>query len=95
MEEQAYKVYKGLQKPNVMFGLKGQNITLGLATVLGALVTVLASYFIGLGMMYGLGLSLIPLGIGAYKIKYKMDHGLYNKRKHKGVVITRMLMSRL
>jgi len=78
-----------------MFGLKGQNITLGLATVLGMLITVLVSYFIGLGMMYGLGLSLIPLGIGSYKIKYKMDHGLHDKKKHKGVVITRMLMSRL
>lgn len=37
-EYQSYNVYRGLQKPLIMFGLKGQNILWGAGTFFAILV---------------------------------------------------------
>lgn len=95
MNNETYRIYKGLQKPNVMLGLKGPNITWALGMAVAVLVTVLIFFFLNLGLLAGIGAALIPLGYGGYKIKYKMDHGLYDKKKHTGVLIVKNLTTKM
>ncbi len=89
--EQEYNVYKGLQKPFCLFGLKGINVTYGCVGFGGGLVLFLAGYFLS-GFLLGMLLCLLCLCYCGYKISYHIQNGLHNKEKYPGVWVVKNLV---
>ena len=92
MENKEYNVYRGLQKPIVLYGLKGSIIgwTIGTFAAVCISFITLSSFA---GMVTALIGSLIPACIGGYKVWHKTTYGLHDKKRHKGVIIVRRSMS--
>ena len=91
MEYNSYNIYRGLQRPFKLFGLKGINIAWGFG---GGLVS-----FISFALFYwlvGLGGALVSMaaviGFCAYKINYHLKYGLHNKNKMHGIWIAKNLI---
>ena len=80
-----YKIYRGLKKPLLLFGLKDRFIYQALgAGAIGLLLAVLLSTLFGiLGMLLGLA-----LGAGLIALVYKRQdsHGLYPKTRSKNTL---------
>ncbi len=94
MENREYNVYKGLQKPIVLFGLKGSNIAWAAGTIAAvAIVFILASSMTG--TVPSILAALVPAAVGGYKINYKAKNGLHEKKRHKGVILVRKTISPL
>lgn len=91
MEYYSYNVYRGLQKPLILFGMKGQNIFWAAGTWLGALIMVGIglSFF---GFLIGLLMGISVMGFGAYRINKNIKKGLHNRKEYKGIwVITNLI----
>ena len=89
--EQEYQVYKGLQKPFTLFGLKGINVMWGAVGAGGGLVAFVIAYMIG-GLIVGLlGLAAVA-GFSIYKINFHLKYGLHNKDWMKGEWIVKSMI---
>lgn len=89
--EKEYKMYRGLQKPLVMFGLKGSSIGIGL----GSVGVVIIFLILGISMFsvgVGLIMALIPGIIGYSKLRRNSVEGLHRKRKYPGVWVVKQLI---
>ena len=90
-EYQSYNVYRGLQKPLIMFGLKGQNILWGAGTFFAILVSVgICLSFFGFFIALLVGASV--LGFGIYRINKNIKKGLHNRKEYKGTWIVTNLI---
>lgn len=87
----SYNLYRGLQKPFSLFGLKGINIVYGGVAVGGGIVLFIIGYFIG-GFIVGLVLTLLLVSHCAFKIHFHMNNGLHIKDKYEGVWIVKHLI---
>lgn len=94
MEERSFNVYKGLQKPIVLYGLKGENIAWALGTFAVTMVMFIALSSLA-GTVPAIAGSLLPAVYGGYKVWHKMTYGLHDKKRHKGVLIVKRSMSSL
>lgn len=86
MEKEQYpsfEVFRGLQKPLVMFGLKGVNIVWGAGTFLGTLIMILIGFVVA-NLVVGIFLGLGPLAYGVYRIIRNMRKGLQPRKEYKG-----------
>ena len=81
-----YPVFKGLQRPLEIMGLKGRYITWAAVTV-GAAILVFIACYIASGFLLALACLTVILGIGGATIFIKQHFGLYSKKIHKGVFI--------
>ena len=94
MRQESYRVYKGLQKPIVLLGLKGPCITWALGSFGAAIVIFIAGFLIT-GAMTGIMMACIPLSFGIYKVMYKMKNGLHEKKRHKDILVVQNLIKRV
>ena len=84
-----YPVYKGLQLPLEFMGIRGRFILIAAVTFGVSFLGFIAGYVLfGLGI-FGLGISLLILGVsaggGLLTIYMKQKKGLHSKRRDKGV----------
>ncbi|MCK9235132.1 MAG: DUF4133 domain-containing protein [Weeksellaceae bacterium] len=77
----AYRVFKGLQKPLVFFGLKDKYIYYSAGAALGSLLlgAILSSIFGVLALLFAVG---IGGAIISFIFKIQDKKGLYNKTKN-------------
>ena len=79
-----YPVYKGLQLPLEFMGIRGRFILIAAATFGVSFLGFIAGY-----VLFGLGISLLILGVsaggGLLTIYMKQKKGLHSKRRDKGV----------
>lgn len=92
MAEKSYKVYRGLQKPFSLFGLKGVNVIWGAVGVIGSILLFFIVKIIFGNFLIGLLTALILAGFCAYKIFYHMKYGLRSKKWHKGIWMVKNLV---
>lgn len=90
-EYPAFNVYRGLQKPLVLFGMKGQNIYWGAGTFLTTLIAIGVGFAVS-GFLVGLIMGCVSAGIGYYKINKNIKKGLHNRKEMKGVWIVKNLI---
>jgi hypothetical protein len=90
-EYPTFNVYRGLQKPLILFGMKGQNIYWGAGTFLTTVIAVGIglSFF---GFLVGLIMGCGTAGIGAYKISQNIKKGLHNRKEMKGIWVVKNLV---
>lgn len=91
MVEEEYNMYRGLQKPLVMFGLKGTNIGIAAGTIVGVFLGIA----IGAGMssfLLAVVLAAVPALIGASKLSRNSKEGLRRKKKYPGVWVVKHLI---
>ena len=89
--EQEYQVYKGLQKPFTLFGLRGVNVVWGAIAAGGGLILFAIIYMIG-GLILGLLAAGALISFAAYKINFHLKYGLHNKDWMKGEwIVTSMI----
>lgn len=81
--EQEYHVYRGLQKPFTLFGLRGINVVWGAVAAIGGMILFAIVYMIA-GLLPGLGAMGLLIGFCVYKINYHIKYGLHNKDLMKG-----------
>lgn len=85
------EIYRGLQKPFCLFGLRGINVLWGLV---GGLVSILL--FIATYIMIGLLPAVLVFGTSGgycgYKINYHLKNGLHNKKRMKGIWMAKNLI---
>ena len=93
MEEnfKEYNLYRGLQKPFSLFGLKGINVIYGGVAVGGGMVLFIIGYFIA-GFFGGLIPALLLMAYCGFKIHFHLNNGLYVKEKYEGVWIVKHLI---
>lgn len=86
-----YNMYRGLQRPLVLFGLKGVNIVWGAGTFIGALIgmAIGLSFF---GFLTGLLIAAAIGGYGYHRIRRNIQRGLHSKKEYKGVWIVKNLI---
>lgn len=81
-----YPVFKGLQKPLELFGLKGRYVVWGALTIGGALLVFMFGYML-FGFLVSLIIALIILAYGGIMIGLKQRKGLHSKKVRKGIFI--------
>ena len=81
--EQEFKVYRGLQRPFRLFGLKGINIAWGFGGGLVSFVLFGIGFMVA-GMPLAIPVLLVCGGFCVYKILYHNKYGLHNKDLMKG-----------
>ena len=81
-----YNVYKGLQKPFALFGLKGINVVWGAVASIGGMILFAIVYILA-GLIPGLLAMGALIGFCVYKINFHLKYGLHNKDWMKGVWI--------
>lgn len=81
--EQEFHVYRGLQKPFTLFGLRGINVVWGAVASIGGMILFAITYMIG-GFIVGLLAAGSLIGFCVYKINYHIKYGLHNKDLMKG-----------
>lgn len=93
MEEdyKTYNLYRGLQKPFSLFGLKGINVIYGGVAIGGGMALFVIGYFIG-GFIFGLAAALLVIVYCGFKIHFHMNNGLHMKDKYEGVWIVKHLI---
>lgn len=91
MEYPSYNIYRGLQRPFNLFGLKGINIAWGVGGGLGGLITFAMFYWF-FGFFGGLVAASILIGFCVYKINFHIKNGLHNKSKMKGIWVAKNLI---
>lgn len=91
MAEQEYNMYRGLQKPLVMFGLKGANIGIAAVTLTTVMLCILAGSSMS-SIFLGLGLAIVPALIGASKLSRNFREGLHRKKKYPGVWVVKHII---
>ena len=93
MNHNGYPVFKGLQKPLELMGIRGRFLTLAAAAI-GVSFVGFIVFSIALGKLAGLIAMLILAVVGLVTIYVKQRGGLHNKRRHKGVFIYRNIYKR-
>lgn len=91
MEYKSYNIYRGLQRPFNLFGLKGINIAWGAGGGLVGFIAFAVSY-ITLGFFMALLITACVAGFCIYKINYHNTYGLHNKNRMKGIWIAKNLI---
>lgn len=86
-----YNIYRGLQRPFSLFGLKGINIVWGVTGVGGGFLGYIVFYYL-FGFLWAMILTVLIIGFCGYKINYHMKNGLYNKKKMPGIWICKNLI---
>lgn len=81
--EKEFALYKGLQKPFVLFGLRGINVIWGAVGALGGLIGFAVVYTVA-GLLLGLLTLAAIVGFAVYKINFHFKYGLHNKDWMKG-----------
>ena len=81
-----YPVFKGLQRPLEIMGLKGRYITWAAITVGVAIVVFILCYIFS-GFVLAIICLTVILGIGCMTIFIKQHFGLYSKKVLKGIFI--------
>lgn len=89
--EPTFIVYRGLQKPFEIFGLRGINVYWGAGAAGGGLIFFGIGYFVS-GLVLGLILAVFPMGFCINKIRFHLKYGLHNKKKMEGVWVVRNLV---
>lgn len=90
-KEKDFKIYRGLQKPFCLFGLKGINVVWGAVGAIGGILAI-AIGMIAINLIVGLILGCAVAGYAVYKIRYHMIYGLQDKDRMKGVRIVKNLI---
>lgn len=86
MQENNYKIYKGLQKPLVFKGFKGKFIYwavggCGISILVGGIIAATVSNIIGTILILILGAGTLMF------VTSKQKHGLYDRQKKYGIFI--------
>lgn len=81
--EQEYHVYRGLQKPFALFGLRGINVVWGAVAAIGGMILFAIFYLLG-GFILGLLAAGGLIGFCVYKINFHIKYGLHDKDLMKG-----------
>ena len=81
-----YPVFKGLQRPLEIMGLKGRYITWAAVTIGAAIIVFIVCYIIS-GFLLAITFLTIVLGIGGVTIFVKQHFGLYSKKIYKGIFV--------
>lgn len=90
-EYPAFNVYRGLQKPLIIFGMKGQNIYWCAGTFFVTLIAVGVGMSLS-GFLAGLIFGCITVGVGAYKVSKNIKRGMHNRKEMKGVWIVKNIV---
>lgn len=90
-KEIEFKVYRGLQRPFRLFGLKGINIAWGFGGGLASFVLFGVGFMLG-GMPVGIPLLLLSGGFCVYKIMYHNKYGLHDKDLMRGTWFVKNLI---
>lgn len=85
-----YRVYRGLQKPLVMFGMRGRYIYWAAGTIGGAILAFFACYILS-GFLLALIVTAVILAVGGGLIAVKQHNGLHSKKAPKGIFIVAKL----
>ena len=89
--EKEFTLYRGLQKPYEIFGLRGVNVYWGAGAAGGAMLFFGIGYFTS-GLVLGLILAVIPIAFCIRKISYHLKYGLHDKRKYPGIWVPKNLI---
>lgn len=85
-----YHVYRGLQKPLEMFGMRGRYIYWAAGTIGGAILAFFACYILS-GFLLAVIVTAVILAIGGGLIAIKQHLGLHSKKAPKGIFIVAKL----
>lgn len=85
-----YHVYRGLQKPLEMFGMRGRYIYWAAGTIGGAILSFFACYILS-GFFLAVIVTTVILAIGGGLIAIKQHLGLHSKKATKGIIIVAKL----
>lgn len=88
-----YTVYKGLQRPLVLIGLKGRYIIWGVGTFCFSFITLVILIIIFDILIALIGLMCVLI-IGFGYIYIKMKKGLFDKKKMNDIYIVNHLIKR-
>lgn len=91
MDYNSFNIYRGLQRPFNLFGLKGINIAWGAGGGLVGFITFAVCYMTMGFFMALLGTSLVA-GFCLYKINYHNKYGLHNKKQMRGIWVAKNLI---
>lgn len=91
MEYKSYNIYRGLQRPFKLFGLKGINIAWGFGGGLGCFLLFACTYWL-LGFFLAMLSAAVLAGFCIYKINYHLKYGLHNKNRMPGIWVTKNLI---
>lgn len=91
MEYRSYNIYRGLQRPFKLFGLKGINIAWGFGGGLVCFLAFALVYWL-LGFFFALLAVACIAGFCVYKISYHLKYGLHNKNRMHGIWIAKNLI---
>lgn len=81
-----YPVFKGLQRPLEIFGLRGRYIWWAAGALFcGFLAFVILN--ISVGLLAALVATLVIVGFGFIAIQLKQRKGLHSKKEYKGIFI--------
>lgn len=89
-EVQDYQVFKGLQKPLELFGLRGRYIVWAAVSIGGGLLAFLIGYIL-FKFFVALIMLTVILGTGIVLIFVKQHKGLHTKKVPKGIFIVKKL----
>lgn len=81
--EKEFQLYRGLQKPFTLFGLRGINVVWGAVAALGGLILFAIIYMLA-GLVPGLLAAGSLIGFCINKINFHLKYGLHNKDLMKG-----------
>lgn len=86
MNNDGYPIFKGLQKPLELMGIRGRFLTLA-ACAIGASFIGFIVFSIVLGKFAGFIAMLVIAVTGLVTIYIKQRGGLHNKKRHTGIFI--------
>lgn len=86
-----YPVFKGLQKPLELMGIRGKFLyylaaTIGIAFMMFVIVAIIV------GQLYGILAMAITAAIGYIFVFIKQKEGLHSKKKYKGIVLYKNIL---
>jgi Ca2+-dependent lipid-binding protein len=85
--EEKFSVYKGLQRPILFKGLKGQYIYYAFAIAIGSLMTFVIISTIVNFLAASIGMAVFVFGGIIGMALYQRKYGLYRKNVRKGIYI--------
>lgn len=85
-EYEEYPVFKGLQKPIELMGIRGKFLIYAIGSIAAGFVAFLAGSIIASNLI-GILAMLVVAGFGIALIYIKQKEGLHSKKRYKGIAI--------
>lgn len=92
-EGKKYEVYRGLQRPLVLYGLKGKYIYIGAGSIALGIISTLA-LLASAGIAYALPVLCVITGGGLIYTALGQRKGLHNKTRDKGIYVIETRINR-